>query len=64
MYDRDEGICCLCNLLIASKKQATFEHKNGRGMGGAKRDDRTHLNGVAHLHCNILKGSCHAPTGS
>lgn len=57
MYKRDNGLCCICNLTIGSKKHATFEHKNGRGMGGAKRDDRTHLNGVAHLQCNLEKGS-------
>lgn len=41
---------------------ATFEHVNGRGMGGAKRDDRVEIDGkpvnlAACPYCNCLKGS-------
>ena len=57
MYDRDKGICCICGTKIYKKSEATFEHKQGRGMGGAKRDDRIENNGVAHLLCNTQKGS-------
>ncbi len=48
-------------------KDATFEHEDGRGAGGSKRDDRivlpdgTWINGVSHLLCNSLKGSRHIP---
>lgn len=57
MFVRDKGICCICQMPITRKSDITFEHKNGRGSGGAKRDDRIEFNGVAHLACNIRKGS-------
>lgn len=57
MYERDHGECCICGLLIRCKSEATFEHKNGRGMGGSRRDDRIENNGVAHWLCNTQKGS-------
>src|SRR6185312_2054152 len=68
MVVRQGGRCCLegyapmCHGRLFSE-QATFEHEDGRGMGGAKRDDRTELpdgtwiNGAAHEECNIWKGS-------
>ena len=64
MYARDKGICCICELPIRHKDEATWEHSEGRGMGGFKRDDRTEkdgkpYNGVAHLVCNTEKGSRH-----
>ena len=55
MYDRDSCICCLCGGFIAYGY--TFEHKNGRGMAGGKRDDRIEGNGVAHWLGNGRKGS-------
>lgn len=57
MYYRDNKICCLCELEILCLEEATFEHTGGRGVGGAKRDDRVKFNGVAHLICNQRKGS-------
>jgi hypothetical protein len=41
---------------------ATFEHQDGRGMGGGHRDDRIEIdgkpyNGAACLSCNGSKGS-------
>lgn len=62
MLKRQKGKCCLCRLPL-SDAEATFEHENGRGMGGSKRDDRIVLpggrwqNGAAHLRCNLAKGS-------
>jgi len=40
----------------------TFEHQDGRGMGGSHRDDRIEIdgkpyNGAAHGKCNSDKGS-------
>ena len=55
MYERDKCICCLCGQFIAYGY--TFEHKDGRGMGGSKRDDRIEGNGVAHWLGNGRKGS-------
>ena len=56
MWNRDKGVCCLC-LRFCRKEDATFEHLDGRGMGGSRRDDRIAQNGIAHFHCNSLKGS-------
>ena len=72
MWERQKGICCLYGFLPECPgklllKQATFEHEDGRGAGGSKRDDRivlpdgTWINGVSHLLCNSLKGSRHIP---
>ena len=41
---------------------ATFEHRNPRGMAAARRDDRIEdegiqMNGAAHWKCNVEKGS-------
>ncbi len=70
MAARKNQICCLfehspvCHprgLLMGYVP--TFEHENGRGMGGGHRDDRIVLpdgrwqNGAAHAQCNIWKGS-------
>jgi hypothetical protein len=56
MWWRDLGICCICHTFVPFF-EATFEHKDGRGMGGARRDDRTENNGIAHAICNQQKGS-------
>lgn len=68
MRVRQEELCCLeayapmCPGPLGAS-EATFEHEHGRGMGGAKRDDRTELpdgtwiNGAAHEACNLWKGS-------
>ena len=72
MWERQKGICCLYGFLPECPgklllKQATFEHEDGRGAGGSKRDDRielpdgTWINGVSHLLCNGAKGSRHIP---
>jgi len=68
MWTRQNGICCLAVHLGCCAgplwlKDATFEHEGGRGIGGAKRDDRTELpsgkwiNGAACYNGNQLKGS-------
>lgn len=67
MLERQGGICCLYGYVESCPgtlryEYATFEHQDGRGMGGAKRDDRTEkdgkpYNGAAHLLCNSIKGS-------
>ena len=55
MYERDSGICCVCKRFIP-KGQETFEHKDGRGLGGNRRDDRIENNGVSHWDCNSKRG--------
>ena len=68
MWERQKGICCLYGFLPQCPgklmlKDCTFEHEDGRGAGGSKRDDRIELpdgrrlNGVSHATCNYLKGS-------
>jgi hypothetical protein len=61
MLKRQNGYCCLCNLPLRDS-DATFEHQDGRGMGGSRRDDRIEkegkpYNGAAHGWCNAEKGS-------
>lgn len=61
MHHRQGGMCCLCHLPL-DRRFATFEHEDGRGLGGGRRDDRTEkdghwINGAAHGQCNGEKGS-------
>ena len=67
MLARQGGRCCLeghapmCPGFLRLEN-ATFEHEDGRGSGGWKRDDRTEktglpYNGAAHPLCNGWKGS-------
>ena len=61
MWERQKGKCFLCGKPLAWD-DSTFEHEDGRGMNGAKRDDRIEkdgkpYNGAAHLFCNTRKGS-------
>lgn len=66
MWRRQHAICGLrisfrCPVFM-TLEQATFEHQDGRGMGGAKRDDRIEIDGepynmVACAFCNMEKGS-------
>jgi hypothetical protein len=62
MIMRQHGYCCLCGEWLRPM-DATFDHEDGRGMGGARRDDRivlpngTWINGAAHEWCNNEKGS-------
>ena len=67
MWQRQRRRCCLELRVkgcpgILRWADASFEHEDGRGMGGGHRDDRTEkdgkpYNGVAHAWCNVLKGS-------
>jgi hypothetical protein len=56
MWERDKGLCCLCFQPIAFRN-ATWEHFDGRGMGGGRRDDRIEFGGVSHFWGNYTKGS-------
>ena len=70
MAVRRNHICCLFGYSPVCHPRGTllgyiptFEHENGRGMGGGHRDDRILLpdgkwqNGAAHAQCNTWKGS-------
>lgn len=62
MWELDDHLCCVCDREITDVRLLTFEHWDGRGMGGAKQDDRIHdgarrINGVSHFRCNVAKGS-------
>ena len=61
MWHRQSGSCYLCGSHLFLE-DITFDHENGRGMSGCKRDDRAEINGkphngAAHYTCNALKGS-------
>lgn len=65
MYERQQERCCIgldgC-VRNFSLFMATFDHEDGRGMGGGKRDDRIEkdghpYNGAACIRCNSAKGS-------
>lgn len=66
MWRRQKGVCGLrisplCPVNI-SLEQATFDHQDGRGMGGSRRNDAVEIDGkpyncVACLWCNQLQGS-------
>lgn len=72
MWERQRRRCCLEGLVKECPgplrlQDATFDHDEGRGMGGGHQDDRieivagdgkvTEINGAAHALCNSLKGS-------
>jgi hypothetical protein len=61
MWHRQKGICSIC-LNPMRIDEATYEHEDGRGMGGGHRDDRVVIDGKQHnsaCHglCNVKKGS-------
>jgi hypothetical protein len=65
MARRQRGRCALCGHLM-DEGTPTFDHENGRGMGGAKRDDRIEVKGrwqnaAVHYLCNGDKGSRKVP---
>jgi hypothetical protein len=64
---RQKNRCSLCGNRM-DRENATFEHEDGRGMGGSRQDDRIWkldpvtrelkpYNSVAHGWCNGKKGS-------
>ena len=66
MVFRQRGICCLLGHCPTCPGRlsgdAEFEHEDGKGSGGAHRDDRIEVdgkwkNGAAHHHCNMWKSS-------
>ena len=61
MFFRQGQKCGICKKRM-ELFDATFEHQDGRGMGGGHRDDRIIKDGkpynfAAHSWCNNLKGS-------
>lgn len=64
MVQRQGWICALCGATMGF--DASFDHEHGRGMGGAKRDDRIEIEGqwqnaAVHIRCNTEKGSRYVP---
>lgn len=67
MWERQGRRCCLEGWVkdcpgYLKISAAVFEHQDGRGMMGGKRDDRIEkngkpYNGAAHAWCNSKKGS-------
>ena len=65
MAERQGWLCGLCGLAM-TRETVTFDHEFGRGMGGARRDDRIEVNGwwfnaAVHYVCNSLKASRAVP---
>jgi hypothetical protein len=65
MGARQDCKCCICRLPLF-RDEATFEHEDGRGAGGSRRDDRIEkdgkpYNGVSHYDCNAKRGSKRTP---
>jgi hypothetical protein len=64
MAERQNWLCAHpeCGKLMTTY-DLTFDHTDGRGMGGARRDDRIvdengkPMNSAMHLECNLRKGS-------
>lgn len=61
MAFRQRGKCSICGQLMRYD-DCTFDHSDGRGMGGGNRDDRIEIDGkpynsAAHGMCNVKKGS-------
>ena len=72
MRARQNEICCFYGFIpqcpgYMRKEETTFDHEQGRGMGGGKRDDRIYLpdgkriNGASHIICNGIVGSRFIP---
>lgn len=64
MAARQKGMCALCGTPLGN--DVTFDHEQGRGLGGAKRDDRIEVEGrwqnaAVHWKCNGEKGSRRVP---
>lgn len=55
-WDRDRGICVLGERFV-SLDEATTEHIETRGLGGAKHDDRLPNLAVSHWFGNNARGS-------
>ena len=54
--------CAICHRVFPRAEDWTFDHQNGRGMGGAIRDDRIEVyghwfNAALCVLCQGLKGS-------
>lgn len=49
--------CWLCPNPWKDYREITLEHKEPKGMGGARRDDHFDNLALAHLACNQEKGS-------
>ena len=61
MAERQGWLCAICGEYMHGGN-VSFEHQDGRGMGGSLRDDRIEKNGkiynaATHAICNAKKGS-------
>lgn len=65
MWERQRHRCRIC-LKPLSLDRATFDHENGRGSGGSRRDDRITrlIEGVAVWQNGAVCGSCNTRKGS
>ncbi len=55
-WEEQGRLCSICHLRLRWE-DATVDHKEPRGMGGGRRDDRQANIAAAHAVCNSQKGS-------
>jgi hypothetical protein len=55
-WENQKRICPLC-MKSLNWSDSTVDHKEPRGMGGARRDDRQEKIQAVHAVCNCEKGS-------
>jgi hypothetical protein len=65
MAERQHYRCALCGKTLVGW-HPSFDHEDGRGMGGGRRDDRIWVDGkwknaAVHISCNNDKGSRRVP---
>ncbi len=56
--------CGICGELFIDVRDIVPDHKDPRGMGGARRDDHPDNIQAAHRLCNLEKGSRRVPDGT
>lgn len=55
--------CWLCGKTFTDYNEIDLEHKEPKGMGGARRDDHRDNLALAHRECNLEKGSRRVSAG-
>jgi 5-methylcytosine-specific restriction endonuclease McrA len=54
---KQNGRCGICGEKFEDYTEIVPDHKDPRGMGGARRNDDPDNIQAAHSRCNLLKGS-------
>lgn len=54
LFDRDDGLCGICNIHLEDNEKGSIDHVIPLSLGGTHTWDNVQL---AHLSCNIAKGN-------